>query len=344
MEEEIITEEITTEKTKEQKFNILNFIRQYRKKILIIGCAVIAAVALLIGVLTILNSIKAKNIAEQLNGMCFEFYEEDESFNVGGYYYWSYGCVSFDDDEYTDITWEVNTGRLNLTDKLDQVVCSDIKGDISVKVSLFGKVTVNNLKTLIIEDGEITGFYYLSDLYKRVEKLSLDDVLIEKGVKEVYDSITDSTIYTWSSGAEVSLLTVNELVKTFKETFTVSDLKQQSDRVMFDVSTGETILGFADDSGMVTNFQVTVSGSSAESLLEQTYHFYPLCHFVSAIKGETVKVDTIIDILSSVDPTTESSGVSTRTKWQVKKAGIEYTLEIAEYSTHCSMSLNAKIN
>ncbi len=164
-----------------------------------------------------------------------------------------------------------------------------------------------------------------------------------------YNDTGDDYDYSYYSSQtptySYNLPTVEELVNTFKETFTVSDLKQEASKTMFKVSTGETIMGFADDSGKVTTFNVHTTGSDIETLLKTTYHFYPMCHFLTEITGATVTVDALIDIYSSVDPVHEDGSVSSKASWKTVKDGIEYEMIITEYSSYnyLSMDLYARI-
>ena len=142
-----------------------------------------------------------------------------------------------------------------------------------------------------------------------------------------------------------NLPTIDELIDSFETNFTLSNIKKEASKAMFEVSTGETIFGFTNASDKVETFQVFVSGSSVDSLLDADYHFYPLCHFLTNIKGETVTVDDIVEILLSVEATTKSGSVSNSATWKVKKEGIQYELVLTEYSTYnyCTMDIYARI-
>ena len=152
MEEKITTEELDTADKKDPKFNILNYVKQYKKMILVIGCAVIAAIALLIGVISIANSIKAEKIEKQLQGMVFKHYSEynvDSGENsVTNWYLW---VIDIDkDDSYISEDWSCYPAESE--DK--RFKHSKYEYELDISFSLFGKPQLGRYEIVYDENGE----------------------------------------------------------------------------------------------------------------------------------------------------------------------------------------------
>ena len=346
-EKNTIIEEQTNKKKK------LNFLKVHWKKIIIIGIAITAIIGIIIGIISLLNSIKADKIQKQIDGMIFEYYEEGSSYPVDtwtDFYYWEAERYIFDEETFTSTTWHVINNQPN------EILYDENENDTNIKITLSGKILLNNYTEIIIENDKITGLNTGTKFIPVVEKSNIDNILEEKNVYEEFDTISEIYRYKWTPNKNsnttnndknsYNLPTTDMLIENFKKSFTLSNIKQEAGNVTFKVSTGETIYGFTYNSGKVKTFQVFVSGSSMDSLLDANYHFYPMCHFLSGIKGKTVTVDNIVEILMSEEPTATKGSVSNTLEWNVRKEGILYELVLTEYSTgnYCTMDLYARIN
>jgi len=165
-------------------------------------------------------------------------------------------------------------------------------------------------------------------------------------------SITSSTTVSSSSSSSQGLETYklptpDELIESFETLFTISDIRREDDSVGFKTSKGELIIGNVNGSGEISKFWVSASGNDANTLLTTPHHYYPVCHYLSIITGETVKDGDLLDIILSVEPERKSTDYSVTTTWSVKKNGIEYQLSVSEFSSNyiqtCSIDITVEI-
>lgn len=217
-------------------------------------------------------------------------------------------------------------------------------------------INVETAETQAVEERNLSFFEKLIAFFKKDKKrtviigvialvLIIAIVVVavlagDSSKEDTTDSNYDYNANYYTPTYSYDLMTVDELVNTFEETFSVSELKQEESKTMFKVSTGETIMGFTDESGEVVTFNVHTTGTSFEAMLRTSHHFYPMCHFLTEITGETVSIDALIDIYASVDPVVEEGSVSTYTTWTVVKEGIEYEMVITEMSSYNYMSMD----
>lgn len=160
--------------------------------------------------------------------------------------------------------------------------------------------------------------------------------------EETEENTSSSTSQSTSS---YDTLTTDELLELFRSSFTVSNVKQSTKLITFNISTGETIYGYINNNDKVTSVKVHVSGNNMPTLLEEKYHYYPLCHFLSNIKGETVTADEIIEILTSVEPTSSQGKVSISMSYTAKRNNIQYELTATQYTVnnYCTLEISATI-
>lgn len=158
--------------------------------------------------------------------------------------------------------------------------------------------------------------------------------------KEKKESSTPS-----QSNSSYNLPTTSELLQIFEKSFTVSNVKHDTNVISFKISTGETIFGITNNTDKVRTVKVHAYGTNMPKLLEEKYHYYPLCHFLTNIKGETVTAAEITEILTSVEPTSKQSNVSISMNYTAKRNNIQYELTATQYSVnnYCTLELSATI-
>lgn len=237
-----------------------SFFKTHRKIIITVSIVVVVVIGLLFAALSIFNSIKADNIKNQLNGMVFEYYSEDKAYNKGGYYTWEFESFNFNKESYTVTNWSVNQGRLNVTDRLDQVVKTEDKYDTEIDISLFGKATINGYMEVIIVDGKITGLKSSSGEFYTPKKTSdLEKTLSEKGVHEKLDSITGDTIFSWCGDYDLKIIGSWDYDNT-TDTTTAQHVSPDSPYITFLTfnkdGTGKATISYNDILDVTTNFKI----------------------------------------------------------------------------------------
>lgn len=125
-----------------------------------------------------------------------------------------------------------------------------------------------------------------------------------------------------------NLPTATELLDSYEADFTLSNISVTDYSVKFTISEEEILTGRIDDSGKVYNILVGCSGPDINQLLKEERHFYPVCHYLSEVKGEEVTVDMLLDIIREANSTYEGSAKV----WSIEKDGIAYKLEARQIS------------
>lgn len=144
---------------------------------------------------------------------------------------------------------------------------------------------------------------------------------------------TTSTTDTVQNTVSYKLPTANEFVDSFKVLFTLSDIREEKGTISFKTSTGEQLFGYINDLGKVNKILVHSSGKDVATLIQEVYHFYPVCQYLSDVMGENIKVDAIMDVVNAVEPISNTTDLSKTMTWNNRKDGVGYQLSVCQYSS-----------
>lgn len=150
-------------------------------------------------------------------------------------------------------------------------------------------------------------------------------------VPQVSSQITSSTTEKEQNTVSYKLPTVNEFVDGYKSLFTLSDVKEENGKIAFKTSTGEQIIGYIDISGNVNKICVHSSGKDVATLIQEEYHYYPVCQYLTVVMGENVNVDAILATINEKKPTSKATDTSATMTWSNKKEGVKYELKVSQY-------------
>ncbi len=142
---------------------------------------------------------------------------------------------------------------------------------------------------------------------------------------------TSLTMETEQNTDSYKLPAANEFIDGYKSLFTLSDIREENGKITFKTSTGEQVIGYINASGKVNKICVHSSGKDATTLLQEDYHYYPVCQYLSDVMDENVNVDAILAVINEAEPTTNATDLSATMTWNNKKDGVGYELKICQY-------------
>ena len=150
-------------------------------------------------------------------------------------------------------------------------------------------------------------------------------------VSSVSSQSTSSTLESEQGTGSYKLPTINEFVDGYKSLFTLSDIREENGKITFKTSTGEQVIGYINVSGKVNKICVHGSGKDVTTLLQEDYHYYPVCQYLSDVMDENVNVDAILAVINEAKPTTNATDLSATMTWNNKKDGVGYELKVCQY-------------
>lgn len=150
-------------------------------------------------------------------------------------------------------------------------------------------------------------------------------------VSQVPSQTTSSNVEMDQNTVSYKLPTVSEFVDGYKSLFTLSDIKEENGKIAFKTSTGEQVIGYINASGNVNKICVHSSGKDVATLLQEEYHYYPVCQYLTTVTGKNVNVEAILEVINENNPTSKATDVSATMTWKNKRDGVEYELKVAQY-------------